>query len=169
MRYVLLIGCCIILHTLNLSNSGIPVRVRVRVRLTISFITNCILLIIITILHPSPSHHDLEPQPLALRLECIISSVHPCKSQFATSATMCIQRKASSQYDALGATKWWSLVCSFIFCTLVHLGLALILPTMDASLLITQSHLWIASFNNEPQSLLFIFFLHFVLLILKND
>ena len=120
-----------------------------------------LLLIIITILHPSPSpshhHHDLEPQRLALPLECIISSVHPCKSQFATSATMCIQRKASSQYDALGATKWWSLVCSFIFCTLVHLGLALILPTMDASLLMTQSHLWIASFNNEPQSCLFIF------------
>ena len=146
-----------ILHTLNLSNSGIPVRVRVR--WTISFLTNCLLLIIITILHPSPSHHhhDLEPQRLALPLECIISSVHPCKSQFATSATMCIQRKASSQYDALGATKWWSLVCSFIFCTLVHLGLALILPTMDASLLITQTHLWIASFNNEPQSCLFIF------------
>ena len=141
MRYVLLIGCCIILHTLNLSNSGIPVRVRVR--LTISFITNCILLIIITILHPSPSpsHHDLEPQPLALRLECIISSVHPCKSQFATSATLCIQRKASSQYDALGATKWWSLVYSFIFCTLLHLGLALILPTMDASSMTTQNHL----------------------------
>ena len=143
---------CVILHTVNLSNSQSQMDD-----------------IIYNQLPPSHHHHDLEPQRLALPLECIISSVHPCKSQFATSATMCIQRKASSQYDALGATKWWSLVCSFIFCTLVHLGLALILPTMDASLLITQSHLWIASFNNEPQSLLFIFFLHFVLLILKND
>ena len=120
-------------------------------------------------LHPSHHHYHLAPFSFSSssrswttaaglaswvhHLQCAslqITICHNCNN------VQCIQRKASSQYDALGATKWWSLVCSFIFCTLVHLGLALILPTMDA---LCWSHitLWITTSNNDPQTYLFNF------------